>query len=56
MSRVTFDPSMLESCIRDFLNNSAPRAMAVLEPLKVTIVPEQKVNMILTNCKIMGKI
>ncbi|XP_060519696.1 probable glutamine--tRNA ligase [Cylas formicarius] len=31
------DPSMLEAFVRDSLNNSAPRTMVVLEPLKVTI-------------------
>lgn len=38
MSQVTLDPSMLEACVRDVLNITAPRAMAVLEPLKVRIV------------------
>lgn len=28
---------MLEACVRDVLNDTAKRAMAVLEPLKVTI-------------------
>lgn len=31
------DYGLLESCVRDRLNASAPRAMAVLEPLKVVI-------------------
>lgn len=31
------DYGLLESCVRDCLNESAPRAMAVLEPLKVVI-------------------
>ena len=31
------DYGLLESCVRDCLNTSAPRAMAVLEPLKVVI-------------------
>lgn len=31
------DYGLLESCVRDRLNASAPRAMAVLEPLKVII-------------------
>ena len=37
---------MLEHCIRDELNNSAKRVMAVLEPLKVVIenYPEGKVE------------
>ncbi|XP_033643669.1 glutamine--tRNA ligase-like [Asterias rubens] len=46
MSRVTFDPSFLDSCVRDFLNNTAPRVMAVLEPIKVTIVPDRKREML----------
>ena len=38
------DYGLLESCVRDRLNTSAPRAMAVLEPLKVIIdnYPEGK--------------
>ncbi len=31
------DMGLLESCLRDDLNETAPRAMAVLRPLKVTI-------------------
>ncbi|GBN04777.1 Glutamine--tRNA ligase [Araneus ventricosus] len=31
------DPQMLEAHVRDILNNTAPRTMAVLEPLKVRI-------------------
>jgi len=31
------DTSMLDACVRDVLNVTAPRAMAVLEPLKVVI-------------------
>jgi glutaminyl-tRNA synthetase len=31
------EPHLLEACVRDILNDTAPRAMAVLEPLKVTI-------------------
>ncbi|KFM68600.1 putative glutamine--tRNA ligase, partial [Stegodyphus mimosarum] len=31
------DPQMLEAHVRDVLNTTAPRAMAVLEPLKVSI-------------------
>lgn len=31
------DPSMLEASVRDYLNVTAPRVLAVLEPLKVTI-------------------
>ena len=38
------DLNLLEHCIREEMNNEAPRAMAVLEPLKVTITnyPEGK--------------
>ncbi|XP_016325507.1 glutamine--tRNA ligase-like [Sinocyclocheilus anshuiensis] len=31
------EPHLLEACVREVLNDTAPRAMAVLEPLKVTI-------------------
>jgi glutaminyl-tRNA synthetase len=34
---ITVDPAMIEACVRDVLNITAPRTMAVLEPLKVTI-------------------
>ncbi|MCJ8735208.1 hypothetical protein PDJAM_G00244430 [Pangasius djambal] len=37
VSQTTTEPHMLEACVRDVLNETAPRAMAVLEPLKVTI-------------------
>lgn len=37
MAQVTLEPSMLEQCVREVLNITAPRAMAVIEPLKVTI-------------------
>jgi len=37
MAQTTTDISMLESCVRTVLNLTAPRANAVLEPLKVTI-------------------
>lgn len=37
VAQTTTEPHMLESCVRDVLNDTAPRAMAVLEPLKVTI-------------------
>ncbi|KAL4227109.1 putative glutamine--tRNA ligase [Mactra antiquata] len=37
MAQVVIDPSMLEACVRDVLNVKAPRCMAVLDPLKVTI-------------------
>ncbi len=40
------DLPLLEMCVRDHLNRVAPRAMAVLRPLKVVIVnyPEDKVE------------
>lgn len=37
VSQTTTEPHLLESCVRDVLNETAPRAMAVLEPLKITI-------------------
>ncbi|KAK7499971.1 hypothetical protein BaRGS_00008819 [Batillaria attramentaria] len=37
MAQTVIDPVMLESCVREVLNITAPRAMAVLEPLKVVI-------------------
>ncbi|XP_059178645.1 glutamine--tRNA ligase-like [Physella acuta] len=37
MAQTCIDPSNLESCVRDFLNVTAKRAMAVLHPLKVVI-------------------
>lgn len=37
VSQTTTEPHLLESCVRDVLNETAPRTMAVLEPLKVTI-------------------
>ena len=46
MATVTIDPEMLESCVRDVLNNTAVRVMAVLDPIKVTITnfPSDKVR------------
>ncbi|XP_039253901.1 glutamine--tRNA ligase-like [Styela clava] len=40
---VTMEPPLLESCVRNVLNETAKRAMAVLEPLKVVIVNFDKV-------------
>ncbi len=42
------DYALLESCVRDYLNENANRAMAVLRPLKVVIdnYPEDKVEQI----------
>lgn len=37
VSQTTTEPHLLEACVRDVLNDTAPRAMAVLEPLKVTV-------------------
>lgn len=37
VAQATMEPHLLEACVRDVLNEQAPRAMAVLEPLKVTI-------------------
>ncbi|KAK3581253.1 hypothetical protein CHS0354_032979 [Potamilus streckersoni] len=37
MAQTVIDPSLLEACVRDVLNIQAPRSMAVLDPLKVTI-------------------
>jgi len=37
MSQTQLDTSMFDACIRNVLNVMAPRSMAVLEPLKVTI-------------------
>lgn len=38
MSEMAIDPQLLEACVRDVLNVTAPRRLVVLEPLKVTIV------------------
>ncbi|AMG29731.1 glutamine--tRNA ligase [Grimontia hollisae] len=44
----TIEMSSLESCVRDDLNESAPRAMAVLDPIKLVIenYAEGKVEML----------
>ncbi len=46
------DYGLLESCVRDVLNANAPRAMAVIEPLKVVIdnYPECKTETITVEC------
>ncbi|XP_003217895.3 glutamine--tRNA ligase [Anolis carolinensis] len=43
VAQCTMEPHMLDACVRDVLNEQAPRAMAVLEPLRVTITnfPEE---------------
>lgn len=48
MSKVAFDPGMLEACVREVLNNTAKRVMAVLDPIKVTIAnfPEAKARLL----------
>lgn len=38
MAQTVIDPSLLEACVRDVLNISAPRAMAVINPLLVKIL------------------
>ncbi|KAM3872042.1 glutamine--tRNA ligase isoform 2-T2 [Diretmus argenteus] len=37
VAQVTMEPHLLEACVRDVLNDTAPRVMAVLDPLKVSI-------------------
>ncbi|XP_043287054.1 probable glutamine--tRNA ligase [Venturia canescens] len=37
-AQVVVDPANLEASVRDVLNNSAPRHMVVLDPIKVTII------------------
>ncbi|CAF0782400.1 unnamed protein product [Adineta steineri] len=37
MSQTVLHPDMLDACVREVLNVTAPRVMAVIEPLKVTI-------------------
>lgn len=46
MAQTTMEPHLLEACVRDVLNDTAPRAMAVLEPLQVVITnfPAPKVG------------
>lgn len=46
MAQTTMEPHLLEACVRDVLNDTAPRAMAVLEPLQVIITnfPSTKVG------------
>lgn len=47
MAQTTMEPHLLEACVRDVLNDTAPRAMAVLEPLQVVIInfPAPKVGL-----------
>ncbi|CAF0878790.1 unnamed protein product [Rotaria sordida] len=37
MSQTVLHPDMLDACVREVLNITAPRVMVVMEPLKVTI-------------------
>uniref|UniRef100_A0A8C9B0I9 Glutamine--tRNA ligase n=1 Tax=Prolemur simus TaxID=1328070 RepID=A0A8C9B0I9_PROSS len=37
VAQTTMEPHLLEACVRDILNDTAPRAMAVLESLQVLI-------------------
>uniref|UniRef100_A0A8C9Q359 glutamine--tRNA ligase n=1 Tax=Spermophilus dauricus TaxID=99837 RepID=A0A8C9Q359_SPEDA len=37
VAQTTMEPHLLEACVRDVLNDTAPRAMAVLESLRVVI-------------------
>lgn len=47
MAQTTMEPHLLEACVRDVLNDTAPRAMAVLESLQVVITnfPAAKVDL-----------
>ena len=44
VAQTTVDPHLFDSVIRDYLNIHAPRTMAVLEPLKVTISNFKELN------------
>ncbi|XP_069822884.1 glutamine--tRNA ligase [Dendropsophus ebraccatus] len=37
VAQTTMEPHLLEACVREVLNDTAPRVMSVLEPLKITI-------------------
>lgn len=47
VAQTTMEPHLLEACVRDVLNDTAPRAMAVLESLRVIITnfPAAKVGL-----------
>jgi glutamyl/glutaminyl-tRNA synthetase len=47
VAQTTMEPHLLEACVRDVLNDTAPRAMAVLESLQVVITnfPAVKVGL-----------
>lgn len=57
MAQTTMEPHLLEACVRDVLNDTAPRAMAVLEPLQVAITnfPAPKVGLPQCVCECMGE-
>ncbi|KAK2082052.1 putative glutamine--tRNA ligase, partial [Saguinus oedipus] len=38
VAQTTMEPYLLEACVHDVLNDTAPQAMAVLESLRVTII------------------
>ena len=52
MAQTTMEPHLLEACVRDVLNDTAPRAMAVLEPVQVVITnfPAAKVSLLQGVC------
>ncbi|XP_058027217.1 glutamine--tRNA ligase [Ahaetulla prasina] len=53
VAQCTTEPHMLEACVREVLNEQAPRVMAVLEPLRVTITnfpaPHKTLNILVPN-------
>lgn len=50
VAQTTMEPHLLEACVRDVLNDTAPRAMAVLEPLRVIITNFPAVKVGLPQC------
>uniref|UniRef100_A0ACB8EGL3 Uncharacterized protein n=1 Tax=Sphaerodactylus townsendi TaxID=933632 RepID=A0ACB8EGL3_9SAUR len=53
VAQCTMEPHMLEACVREVLNEQAPRVMAVLEPLRITITnfpaPHQALDILVPN-------
>ncbi|XP_063147536.1 glutamine--tRNA ligase isoform X2 [Candoia aspera] len=53
VAQCTTEPHMLEACVREVLNEQASRAMAVLEPLRVTITnfpaPHKSLSILVPN-------
>ncbi|CAI4226497.1 unnamed protein product [Auanema sp. JU1783] len=45
MSQMAIDPLLLDATVRDYLNNTAPRTMVVLDGLKVTIENYSELNL-----------